>query len=275
VFVLLFPFDVLELPTRMFFCRTIVRILLPFQPISFSDFFLADILTSLSKALSDGDRAVCSMWVGPVMDAVKVEECSSGSWHVPFWLALPYLCRLMQCLRQYYDTKDKVTLGNALKYSTAFPVILLSAMKYHITHEEWVGGYRQLWLLSSVINSSFSFYWDIVHDWDLSLFSGRGCVSPRHHTGLRPELLYAPASETARGSQRHLAYYWVMGTNMCLRISWAHKLSSHLRHYQMIGLVVSVLEVIRRFQWVFLRVEKQYLSMSKTQRWTQLPPSSP
>jgi hypothetical protein len=107
---------------------------------------------------------------------------------------LPYLWRLFQCLRQYKDTKEKTCLLNgihsssinydflsvsginlpffyilnpALKYSTAIPVIFLSALKYHVHPDQWVGFYRPLWLISSVVNSLYSFYWDIKRDWDL------------------------------------------------------------------------------------------------------------
>jgi len=56
---------------------------------------------------------------------------------------------------------------SALKYSTAVPVIFLSALKYHVFPEQWTNFYRPLWLLSSVVNSSYSFYWDVTRDWDL------------------------------------------------------------------------------------------------------------
>jgi hypothetical protein len=59
----------------------------------------------------------------------------------------------------------------ALKYSTAVPVIFLSALKYHVFAEQWVSFYRPLWLISGVINSLYSFYWDIKRDWDLRCLS--------------------------------------------------------------------------------------------------------
>lgn len=55
----------------------------------------------------------------------------------------------------------------ALKYSTAFPVVFLSALKYHVLPEQWTSLYRPLWLVSSVVNCLYSFYWDITRDWDL------------------------------------------------------------------------------------------------------------
>lgn len=55
----------------------------------------------------------------------------------------------------------------ALKYSTAVPVIFLSALKYHVIPDRWTHFYRPLWLLAGVVNSSYSFYWDVTRDWDL------------------------------------------------------------------------------------------------------------
>ena len=56
---------------------------------------------------------------------------------------------------------------SALKYSTAVPVIFLSALKYHVFPDQWTNIYRPLWLLSSLVNSSYSFYWDVTRDWDM------------------------------------------------------------------------------------------------------------
>ncbi|CAH9141357.1 unnamed protein product [Cuscuta epithymum] len=97
--------------------------------------------------------------------------CGSHSVAIPIVLVLPYFFRLFQCLRQYKDTKEKNALLNALKYSTAVPVIFLSALKYHVFSHNWDNLYRPLWLLSSVLNSLYSFYWDLNRDWDLGCFT--------------------------------------------------------------------------------------------------------
>ncbi|KAG4989581.1 hypothetical protein JHK85_032564 [Glycine max] len=126
------------------------------KAISFADFFLANILTSMAKVATIA-------W----LEADSV--CGSHSVAIPLVLVLPYLFRLNQCLRQYKDTGEKTTLLNALKYSTAVPMIFLSALKYHVFFlERWTNFYRPLWLLSGVVNSSYSFYWDVNRDWDLS-----------------------------------------------------------------------------------------------------------
>jgi EXS family len=40
----------------------------PVREVSWADFLLADILTSLAKPISDSERAVCHLLTGPPMD---------------------------------------------------------------------------------------------------------------------------------------------------------------------------------------------------------------
>lgn len=53
--------------TRMFFSTTFFRVATPYREMSWADFLLADILTSLAKPLSDCERALCHLLSGPVM----------------------------------------------------------------------------------------------------------------------------------------------------------------------------------------------------------------
>lgn len=62
-------------------------------------------------------------------------------------------------------------MSAALKYTTTFPVIFISALKYHVELEFWFGRLRPLWVLCAVLNSCYSFYWDITKDWDLGFVS--------------------------------------------------------------------------------------------------------
>ncbi|XP_020248819.1 SPX and EXS domain-containing protein 1 isoform X3 [Asparagus officinalis] len=249
---LIFPFDIFYLSSRYYFLRTLWRIILPLQAISFSDFFLADILTSMSKVLSDLERSVCRMVNRQVATIAWFEAdsiCGSHSVAIPLVLVLPYLCRLFQCLRQYRDTKEKTSLLNALKYSTAVPVILLSALKYHVFPEKWINFYRPLWLMSSVINSLYSFYWDLARDWDLSVFS-------------RIFKFKSPHICTTIFYGRQWVYYWVISSNLILRCTWTYKLSAHLRHNYITVFTITALEIFRRFQWIFFRVENEWNKMT-------------
>ncbi|KAF3443729.1 hypothetical protein FNV43_RR13419 [Rhamnella rubrinervis] len=252
VIVLIFPFDIFYLSSRYYFLRTLWRIVLPLQAISFPDFFLADILTSMSKVLSDLERSVCRMVHRQVATIAWFEAdsvCGSHSVAIPLVLVLPYLFRLFQCLRQYKDIGEKTTLLNALKYSTAVPVIFLSALKYHVFPVKWTNFYRPLWLLSSVLNSLYSFYWDVTRDWDLSGFTRIFKFSRPH---LLSNLLYG----------RKWVYFWVIGSNLILRCTWTYKLSAHLRHNYLTVFTITALEIFRRFQWVFFRVENEWNKMS-------------
>ncbi|KAG4972086.1 hypothetical protein JHK84_038165 [Glycine max] len=220
--------------------------------ISFTDFFLADILTSMAKVFSDLERSVCRMVHRQVATIAWLEAdsvCGSHSVAIPLVLVLPYLFRLNQCLRQYKDTGEKTTLLNALKYSTAMPVIFLSALKYHVFTERWTNFYRPLWLLAGVVNSSYSFYWDVNQDWDLSGFT-------RIFKFNKPHLF----SHMLHG--RRWVYFWVIGSNLVLRCTWTYKLSAHLRHNYLTVFFIAALEIFRRFQWIFFRVENEWNKMN-------------
>ncbi|KAH6832037.1 EXS family protein [Perilla frutescens var. hirtella] len=245
---LIFPFDIFYLSSRFFFLRTVWRIVFPLQAISFADFFLADIFTSMSKVFSDLERSVCRMVHRQVATIAWFEAdsvCGSHSIAIPIVLVLPYIFRFFQCLRQYKDTREKTSLLNALKYSTAVPVIFLSALKYHVFPEKWTNIYRPLWLLSSVFNSLYSFYWDITRDWDLSCFTRIFKFSKPH---IVTHLLHG----------RNWVYIWVIGSNLILRCTWTYKLSAHLRHNYLTVFAITALEMLRRFQWVFFRVENEW-----------------
>ncbi|KAJ1964376.1 protein-ER retention protein [Dipsacomyces acuminosporus] len=66
---------------------------------------------------------------------------------------------------------------------------------------------------------------------------------------LRPHLCFLP----------HAIYYFAILTDFFLRISWTMKLSSHIQIDTMAygGFWLNVLEIYRRWQWTFLRIEKE------------------
>ena len=238
--VLVMPFPILFRDTRKYFASTFWRVITPVRKVTWGDFLLADILTSLAKGFSDVERAVCSMVSGPILSGAQ-EQCTDASWTIPIFLALPYLWRLLQCIRVYIDTGNKQQLWNALKYTTAFPVVFFSFAKYHVGHQEWVSLWKPLWLFAAFINSSFSYFWDIERDWEISFF--------KNAAKKNPPKLPSPTQIPAR------AYHYLMISNLILRLSWAYKLSPHLRRNHIIVFVIVILEAFRRFQWIFARVE--------------------
>ncbi|MBA0559960.1 hypothetical protein Gohar_012566, partial [Gossypium harknessii] len=158
--------------------------------------------------------------------------CGSHSVAIPLVLVIPYIWRLLQCLRQYKDTKEKPTLFNG-------------------NTSRWTYVYRRLWLFSSVVNSLYSFYWDITRDWDLSVFTR---IFKFNKPSLCTNLFYG----------RRWVYFWVIGSNLILRCTWTYKLSAHLRHNYLTVFMVTALEMLRRFQWIFFRVENEWNKITKS-----------
>lgn len=68
-------------------------------------------------------------------------------------------------------------VGAALKYTTTFPVIFLSALKYHVELQFWFSTLCPLWVLCAILNSGYSFWWDVTKDWDLGFV-----LYPRYHS---------------------------------------------------------------------------------------------
>jgi hypothetical protein len=98
--------------------------------------------------------------------------------------SLPYLIRLRQCLSEYNVSQPSPgtherpmkPLYNAAKYASAFPVIWLSVMqnssKNTVVQDEALGDTPfsfYLWVIAVLVNSFFSFWWDVTHDWGLKM----------------------------------------------------------------------------------------------------------
>ncbi|KAG8900377.1 hypothetical protein FRB99_006100 [Tulasnella sp. 403] len=153
----------------------------------------------------------------------------------------------------------------------------------------------RLWFLSVCISSLYSFWWDVTNDWGLDLLrpaptntSTAGYATPNgsfamsrqpsntnlsdmpqshllapshsshsahtpkpprpHPYGLRAQLLY--------GSP--FVYYVAITLNFILRFTWSMKLSTHLHTFAELEtgvFVVEACELLRRWLWVFFRVE--------------------
>lgn len=236
----------------------------------FGDILMADVLTSYAKVL--GDLFVClCMFLSRGGSATKRPDRNcGGDVLVPLIMAIPSMIRLRQCLIEYVRVrrapyKESVgwggeKLANALKYSTAFPVIIFGALIRNLpTQDKTMStGLYRAWIVAMLVNSFYSFYWDVAKDWDLTLFSGsRERNSPEHPYGLRRRLLiHKPA-----------VYYAVIALDLMLRCTWMLKLSSNLDHFTEFEssiFLLQFLEVFRRWVWIFFRVETEWLRNTAT-----------
>lgn len=295
------------------------------QPIHFADVILADILTSFAKVLGDLWVSACQIWSGGISEGRVGRQGWSGwvvvamVWYAPRYdganRSLPYLLRFRQCMLELHQSsyKSAKPLLNACKYASAFPVIFLSAAQKSVvrdialqrgltvqelgdTGNRWFGEHRlfRLWLLSVILNSMFSFWWDVSRDWGLALLEidtwigkpaaptvhrslldrirtshqrspcpsplpGFPAAPPAPHWGLRPTLLLPDPS----------IYYLFTLIDLALRLTWSLKLSSHLHTISEIEsgvFMMEALELVRRWGWVFLRVEWEAVKMGEAAR---------
>ena len=104
----------------------------------FGDIILADVLTSYAKVLGDLFVCLCMFFSRGVSSTGVPNRLCGGSFVVPFIVSIPSIIRLRQCLTEFIrvqkygqasDGWGGQHLANALKYSTAFPVIILSALQ--------------------------------------------------------------------------------------------------------------------------------------------------
>jgi hypothetical protein len=141
-------------------------------------------------------------------------------------------------------------------------------------------------LFFAAINSLYSYWWDVTNDWGLELLTRRP-VPEKRISIPRPLVLPArhdkslsldsasPSPTLGSISRDSSIYPWglrrvllyplpvyplLVFLNLILRLTWSIKLSSHLHTNATaegsLGILwLEVLELIRRWAWVFLRVE--------------------
>ncbi|KAL7628844.1 protein-ER retention protein [Parahypoxylon ruwenzoriense] len=241
----------------------------------FGDILLADVLTSYAKVLADLFVALCMFFRTDGKSAsARPDRGCGGTFAVPMILALPSLIRLRQCLIEYGRARRGLMsettgwggqhLANALKYATAFPVIIFSALQRNSNpenHDPPPVFYYRAWIAACLVNSLYSFYWDVAKDWDLTLFdelssSTRGDLrmtsGQEKPFGLRWRLHVGPPA----------LYYGVIALDLLLRCTWSLKLSPHLGRitdWEGSIFVIELLEVFRRWIWIFFRVETEWI----------------
>jgi len=60
-------------------------------------------------------------------------------------------------------------------------------------------------------------------------------------------------------------YAWLLVSNLVLRFSWAHRLLGDLEAHSSVLMVVALLEVVRRWQWLYVRTETELRKLKALQ----------
>ncbi|KAK3845434.1 MAG: EXS family-domain-containing protein [Linnemannia gamsii] len=239
------PLPIAHFTARRWFISSIGRILASgYYRVEFRDFFLADEMNSLSYSIEQFEFAMCAyseQW------SDLATQCStSHMWITPFLTALPAWFRLLQCLRRYRDTLEWFPhLVNAGKYSAS----LINLFVYFSFRHYGGAQLKTAWIFVSVLTSCYTFGWDVYMDWGLFRFgkTGGGAYG---HPFLRQELVYS----------RTWVYYMAIVLDFLGRFSWTARLIPMNVNVMVLSFVLAFLEVLRRWQWNFFRLENEHLN---------------
>jgi len=190
------PMRVLCPDGRWAVCRALIRtVTAPAREVTFADIIFADCLTSMARGLSALEVVFCLsaapqteptygshvMTLSPhcskanvfplVLEFVaELLSAPSGPGLLAGMMAAPYWWRLQQCLRRYGQTADAFPhLANALKYCTAFPLIIVDRFGPSMIAQGMSPAVQQrLWFSCALLNFCAVNMWDVTMDWGLA-----------------------------------------------------------------------------------------------------------
>ncbi|CAH2037813.1 unnamed protein product [Thlaspi arvense] len=164
--VLILPFNFFYRSSRFFFLTCMFHCLAaPLYKVTLPDFFLGDQLTSQVQALRSIEFYICYYGWGDYRH--RVNTCNKSSVYNTFFFivaVIPYVSRLLQCLRRLFEENNPEQGYNGLKYFlTIVAVCFRTAFSIQKTQVAW----RILAVISSAVAAIFCTYWDFIHDWGL------------------------------------------------------------------------------------------------------------
>lgn len=196
--------------------------------------------------------------------ATALDQCSGSSLPYLAW-SVPFLIRARQCVITARHAPDAWNRDlqriNLAKYLSALPVVFFAMCHARVipgingsmlTSED----FEVLWALAAIVNSAFSFLWDLVMDWGLLHW----VPLKLGNFGLRPTLLYP---------QPPVVYYFAIVLNFIGRTLWSLRWSEQATIFLgafFLSSVQQAAEVVRRCLWNVLRVEWQCICKGKWAR---------
>ncbi|KAG1927979.1 SPX domain-containing protein [Pimephales promelas] len=183
----------------------------PFQPVGFSECWLADQFNSLSPLFLGLRDLLCFYqinWTNMWSDSPPSVTLDCGQYSMAVTCLIqcfPPWLRFAQCLRCFWDTGHSLHLLNAGKYFTVFLMVTFAGL-YNMARERsalLVEGriYLYIWAVATCTGVVVTVSWDLRMDW--GLLQGNGL--------LKDELVYS----------QQLYYYAAMLADVLLRVSWA------------------------------------------------------
>jgi hypothetical protein len=236
-----------QLRSKFWLVKCLFRIVFsPLYKVEFLDFFMAEQLCSLVILFYDLEYSICFF----VSDAWTNGDACAVIWPFirPILVVVPYIFRMVQCIKIYKDTREFLQLINVLKYISAMALTAIATVYYYFQGQIVL---LTFYICAGVIGGGFGFYWDVAHDWGLG-----------HRTSKNKFL---------RDNIRFSKWvYWVaIVSNFLLRMGWVLTISPMdiypIEGKEIIALL-GALEVLRRGQWNIFALENKQLSNAKLNR---------
>ncbi|KAN0084540.1 EXS family domain containing protein [Tylopilus felleus] len=171
-------------------------------------------------------------------------KCSTApNWQWFYLLAvLPFAVRFVQSLRRYRDSNLLTHLINAGKYGMG--------MIHYFFYFYWrhqgtphIGASYVIWLFTGLVYATYACAWDFLMDW--SLFKPHA-----KYPFLRPELVF---------KSQIPSYYFALVSNICIRFVFLIYIPTDASNITVRTFLASTLEILRRVQWNFYRLENEHL----------------
>lgn len=214
----------------------------PFFPITFQDYFTAEMLLSSAILLYDLEFTLCFFLV----DSFRATEvCTYDYWWLkPTIAMIPSMWRTLQCVRRWVDLQEGRHLINAFKYAMGAAITLLAFFSrvFVSLGNFWIA----LWAIAVFSETSIGTYWDIFQDWNL----GERQVK---YPGLRSTTLL-PAR----------TYYAAMLITPVGRFLFALTISPdivfNLMNAEVFLTILAIVEIARKTLWGVIRIENEQVS---------------
>lgn len=237
-----------------------------------NDILISDSMVTYAKVMND---LVLFLWT-----TYYSEEISYSIELEAFVLSIPIWIRMKQCWFEYKLTGQLLHIFNLAKYATGFGPLManyfikqkLALLVAHPEDEGLISGQlnslNASWYVLLLLNSSYSFLWDVKMDWGFKLFDNLFNVTSRR----APFIAVRPSGQILYGS--YGAYYFAIVADFILRFVWVLKvflikeegrelhIFNHAADFFFVGDVFSfgyatleVLEILRRWLWCFFKLE--------------------
>ncbi|KAH0923970.1 hypothetical protein HID58_023988 [Brassica napus] len=246
--VLILPLNILYRSSRFFFLTCLFHCLAaPLYKVTLPDFFLGDQLTSQVQALRSIQFYICYYGWGDFKQ--RQDTCKDWQEYKIFLYivaVIPYLSRLLQCMRRMFEERSLEQGYNGVKYLLTIIAVCLRTAYVFETNKNHKFILKVLAGSASVLAAVFCTYWDFVHDWGLLNRTSK-------NRWLRDKLLVP----------HKRVYFIAMILNVVLRFAWLQTVLDFefkFLHSQTVLAVVACLEIIRRGIWNFFRLENEHLN---------------